>query len=183
MGKKTIITLIILPLLFVAGFIVYGLTNGKFMGDKTIPRPIIGSPAPNFTFPDMDGKKVSLADFKGKVVFMNVWATWCPTCREEMPIIHRLYKRFEDDKRFQVLTVSIDVLGKEAVVPFYKEMGFSLPTLLDTKSKIKSIYGISGVPESFIIDKNGKIVFVALGPREWDSAEYISVIENLMSAS
>ncbi len=183
MGKKMIITLIILPLLFVAGFIVFGLTNGRFIADKTTPRPIIGSPAPDFTFPDMDGNEVSLSDFKGKVIFLNIWATWCPSCKEEMPTIYRLYKRFEGDERFQMLTVSIDVLGKEAVIPHYKEMGVYLPTLLDTKSKIKSIYGISGVPETFIIDKNGKIVFVVLGPRKWDSERYISDIENLMNAS
>ncbi len=183
MERRLIIVLAIIPVIFIVGFLVYGLTNEKGAGDKIVDRPAISRPAPDFTFPDLDGRMVSLSDYRGKVVFLNIWATWCPSCKEEMPSIYRLYEHFKDNNDFQVLTISIDILGKEVIIPHYKEMGISLPTLMDPRSEIKNIYGITGVPETFIIDKKGNIVYVVLGPRKWDSDEYISYIENLINES
>ena len=139
----------------------------------------LGQPAPDFTFPDLDGKEVSLSDFQGKVVFVNIWATWCPPCREEMPSMQKLYERFEGQD-FEILAVSIDADGREAVAPFMQQMNLTFPTLLDPNEKIRSLYGITGVPESFIIDKNGILVERVIGPLDWATPKVFSFFENLL---
>ena len=90
------------------------------------PRLGKGVPAPNFTLPDLDGKMVSLADYRGKVVFLNIWATWCPPCVEEMPSMEKLYQALKDED-FEILAVSIDVSGAKAVTPFYEKTQAEFP--------------------------------------------------------
>jgi cytochrome c biogenesis protein CcmG/thiol:disulfide interchange protein DsbE len=91
------------------------------------------------------------------VVLLNIWATWCPPCVEEMPSMEKLHQELKDDG-FEILAVSIDVSGAKAVIPFMKKHKLSFPALTDTKGAIKSLYQTTGVPESFIIDKDGIIV-------------------------
>ena len=138
-----------------------------------------GVPAPNFTLPDLAGKKVSLADFKGKVVFLNIWATWCAPCIEEMPSMERLYRELKDED-FEILAVSIDEAGADVVIPFMKKYRLSFPALSDNTETIKSLYQITGVPESFIIDKNGRIVEEVVGPRDWGSEGAIRYFRKLI---
>jgi peroxiredoxin len=107
-----------------------------------------GIPAPDFSFPDLNGKKVGLSDYKGKVVLVNIWATWCPPCRDEMPSMQKLYERFKGEG-FELLAVSIDETGRRAVVPFVQKLNLTFPVLLDPKGKIQGLYKITGVPESF----------------------------------
>jgi len=138
-----------------------------------------GVPAPNFTLPDLAGKMVSLADYKGKVVLLNIWATWCPPCVEEMPSMEKLHQELKD-KGFEILAVSIDVSGAKAVIPFMKKHKLSFPALTDTKGAIKSLYQTTGVPESFIINKGGIIVEKVIGPRDWATPGAISFFRNLI---
>ncbi len=138
-----------------------------------------GNPAPDFTFPDLDGKEVSLSDFRGKVVLVNIWATWCPPCRDEMPSMQKLYERFKGED-FEILAVSIDTDGREAVAPFMQQMNLTFPALLDPEEKIRSLYRITGVPESFIIDRNGILVQKVIGPRDWATPKVFSYFENLL---
>lgn len=138
-----------------------------------------GRPAPDFTFPDLDGRKVSLSDLKGKVVLVNIWATWCPPCREEMPSMQKLYDRFKGEA-FEILAVSIDADGRKAVAPFTRKLNLTFPVLLDPKEKIRSPYRITGVPESFIIDKNGILVQRVIGPLNWASSEVYSFFQDLI---
>ena len=138
-----------------------------------------GRPAPDFTFPDLDGRKVSLSDFRGKVVLVNIWATWCPPCRDEMPSMQKLYERFKGEN-FELLAVSIDAEGHKAVAPFMRKMNLTFPALLDPKEKIRSLYQITGVPESFIIDKNGILVQRIIGPLDWSTPKVFSFFENLL---
>jgi peroxiredoxin len=100
----------------------------------------LGLPAPDFTFPDLNGKVVSLSDYKGKVVFINIWATWCLPCREEMPSMQKLYDQFKGEA-FEILAVSIDSAGRKAVAPFMRELNLTFPALLDTRGDIRSLYG------------------------------------------
>ena len=139
----------------------------------------LGQPAPDFTFPDLDGKEVSLSDFRGKVVFVNIWATWCPPCRDEMPSMQKLYERFKGQD-FEILAVSIDADGGEAVAPFMKQMNLTFPALLDPSEKIRSLYAITGVPESFIIDKNGMLVQRVIGPMDWSNPQVFDFFQELM---
>ena len=138
-----------------------------------------GVPAPNFTLPGLDGKMVSLTDYKGKVVLLNIWATWCPPCVEEMPSMEKLHQELKDEE-FEILAVSIDESGAEAVLPFIEKHKLSFPALIDTKGAMKSLYRTTGVPESFIIDKDGMVVEEIIGPRDWAAAGAIRFFRNLI---
>ena len=152
----------------------------SFLHQPNNTRPKLGFTAPNFTLPGIDGKKVSLADYKGKVVFLNIWATWCPTCREEMPSMEKLYEQLKG-KDFEILTVSVDASGAKAVAPFMKAHKLTFPVLLDTSGgTIQNLYGTTGVPESFIIDKAGIIEKIVIGPIDWSTPEVVSFFKNLL---
>jgi peroxiredoxin len=138
-----------------------------------------GIPAPDFTFPGLDGKNTSLSDYKGKVVLVNIWATWCPPCVEEMPSMQKLYNEF-NGKNFEILAVSIDAAGIDAVAPFMKKHKLSFPALMDPNGTIKSMYRVTGIPESFIIDKQGILVGKIIGPRDWATQEVFGFFQDLI---
>jgi peroxiredoxin len=138
-----------------------------------------GLNAPNFTFPDIHGKKISLSDYRGKVVLVNVWATWCPPCRKEMPSMQKLYDKFKGEN-FEILAVSIDSQGREAVAPLMQKMNLTFPALLDPGETIRPLYGITGVPESFIIDKNGVLVDKIIGPINWSTPDVFLSFKGLI---
>lgn len=129
-----------------------------------------GSQAPNFTLPLMSGGEVSLDDYKGKVVLLNIWATWCNPCREEMPSMEQLYQNMKG-KPFEILAVSIDTRGSKDVEPFVKKLGLTFPILLDSDKKVNNMYQATGVPETFIIDKSGIVREHILGPVNWSSSQ------------
>ena len=136
-------------------------------------------PAPDFTFPGLDGKKVSLSDYKGKVVLVNIWATWCPPCVEEMPSMEKLYRKFKGEN-FEILAVSIDESGLKAVAPFMKKSRLTFPALLDSKGTIKTAYGITGIPESFIIDQQGILIKKIVGPVDWAAPKIFRFFSDLI---
>jgi peroxiredoxin len=138
-----------------------------------------GHEVPDFAFPDIDGKKVSLSDHRGKVVLVNVWATWCPPCRQEMPSMQRLYEKFKGES-FKILAVSIDSEGRQTVAPFMRKMNLTFTALLDQEETIRPLYGITGVPESFIIDKQGILVKKIIGPINWASPEVFLFFKDLI---
>jgi len=143
---------------------------------------LVGDTAPVFTFPGLDGKMVSLTDYKGKVVFLNIWATWCPPCKEEMPSMEKLYRQLKGED-FEILAVSIDASGPKAVGPFMKELGLSFPALLDTGGTIQNLYGTTGLPESFIIGKEGLIEEIVIGPKDWFTPEVVRFFRDLLQRS
>jgi thiol-disulfide isomerase/thioredoxin len=126
-----------------------------------------------------NGTPLKLSDLKGKVVLLNFWATWCPPCREEIPSMMKLNSLMAG-KPFQMVAVSIDEGGKPAIESFFKETGYSLPTYIDESGASAKSYGITGVPETFIIDKQGILVKKIIGGSAWDSPEAVSFIEGLM---
>jgi peroxiredoxin len=138
-----------------------------------------GSPAPNITFPGLDGRMVNLTDYRGKVVFLNVWATWCPTCREEMPSMEKLYQELKGEA-FEILAVSVDKAGAKAVVPFMKAHKLSFPAFLDPEGTIARPYGMTGVPESFLINKEGIIEKIVIGPIDWSDPAVVSFFRTLI---
>ena len=137
--------------------------------------------APDFAAPDLRGQAISLASLRGKVVVLNVWATWCAPCRQEMPSMERLAAHFRG-RDFQLLAVSQDEEGREKVEPFARELGLSFPILLDPKRQVGDRFGVWGYPETFVIDRNGYVVERVIGPREWDSPESLAAIEALIGA-
>jgi peroxiredoxin len=142
-------------------------------------RPRRQALAPDFTVPGLRASLIRLRDFKGQVIFLNFWATWCPPCREEMPSMERLYHRFRA-KGFTVLALSIDSRGEEVVGPFVKSLGLTFPVGLDPKMTVADEYRMAGLPTSILIDARGAIVAVAVGPRDWDSRAAHQVIETLL---
>jgi cytochrome c biogenesis protein CcmG/thiol:disulfide interchange protein DsbE len=138
-----------------------------------------GHPAPNFTFPGLDGKMVSLADYRRQVVLVNIWATWCPPCVDEMPSMEKLYQELKDEN-FAILAVSIDTVETKAVAPFMKKNNLSFPALMDPDGTIKTLYQITGVPESFIINQQGILVEKIVGPRNWAAPEVVRYFRNLI---
>jgi peroxiredoxin len=142
----------------------------------------LGHPAPNFMFPGLDGKMVSLSDYRGHVVLVNVWATWCPPCVDEMPSMERLYKELKGEN-FEILAVSIDALGTKAVAPFMKKYNLSFPALMDSDATIKTLYQTSGVPESFIVNQEGFLVQKIIGPRDWATPAVVGFFRNLLHGS
>src|SRR3989304_5461851 len=140
---------------------------------------VAGTPAIDFQLPDLDGKVRSLAEFKGKVVFLNFWATWCKPCEEEMPSMQRLYAALQG-KPFEMVAVSIDKGGAEAVEEFVKKYGVGFTVLHDRKGKVKESYKTTGVPETFIIDQNGVIAEKGMGPRDWSGGSNVAIVMELI---
>ena len=175
---------IILILLFIIGIgiIVLLQTNKSSINPAGKLRFEKGAPAPNFTLPDLNGKMVSLADYKDQVVLLNIWATWCRPCVEEMPSMEKLHQEMKDEK-FVILAVSIDESGADVVRPFMKKHKLNFPALIDSAGTINSLYQTTGVPESFIIDKDGRMVEEIIGPRDWAAAGAIRYFRSLIQSN
>ncbi|MBU0728493.1 MAG: TlpA family protein disulfide reductase [Proteobacteria bacterium] len=139
----------------------------------------IGKPAPDFTLFDLDGKTWKLSDLKGQVVFVNFWATWCPPCREEMPSMQTLYTSMPAD-RFKMLAILYNDDPGLADV-FTKRVGTTFPILTDPKNEAGKAYGLTGVPETFIIDKQGVLREKFIGPAQWASPQIHQMLTNLIN--
>jgi len=135
----------------------------------------IGQAAPLFEYADSKGKMWKLEELKGKVVFVNFWATWCTTCEAEMPHKEALFQAMKG-KPIQML--SILFRDDPANLPeYYKTHKVSFPTLISPGNEAAKKYGITGVPETFIIDKEGIIREKLVGPRDWEGKEQMDMIE------
>lgn len=131
---------------------------------------------PEVRFQDDTGRPMTLADFRGRVVLLNVWATWCPPCRKEMPSLDRLQTKLGGPP-FEVVALSIDHEGVGAVQRFYREVGVkALKVYIDPTTDAAGRLGILGIPGTLLIDRNGKELGRALGPAEWDSPESLALI-------
>jgi len=138
-------------------------------------------PAPLFKLKDMDGTEYSLEQFRGKVVLVNFWATWCPPCRREMPSLQRLYAAMKD-AGLQVLAINqwedpdlvFAYMGQISV-----DAGF--PILFDAESKVAESYEVQGLPTTFLLDKQGRLRYRAVGGREFDHPEVEAVIRALLA--
>lgn len=128
----------------------------------------VGSTAPSFHATNLNtARPASLADYRGKVVLLNVWATWCLPCRVEMPSLERLYRRL-GGADFKVVAVSIDEQGDSVVQAFARDLGLTFDILHDPTAAIKGDYQATGVPESWVINRDGVIVKKVIGASEWD---------------
>jgi peroxiredoxin len=129
----------------------------------------VGEPAPDFTLIDRKGKTWTLSQLKGQVVFVNFWATWCPPCRQEMPSMQKLHQRLQKNK-FKMLAI----LNKDDPVladSFAAKLGITIPILDDQANVIGPKYGLTGLPETYIVDKQGVLREKFIGPADWGSAK------------
>ncbi|HKL48749.1 MAG TPA: TlpA disulfide reductase family protein [Desulfuromonadales bacterium] len=161
-------------LCLVTAFAVFGMgkKNGGSAGSE------VGSQAPDFTLTDMNGENVSLSDYRGNVVFLNFWATWCPPCREEMPSMERLHESM-GGKDFVILAVNVEK-DKEAVESFLRGSPYSFKILLDPEGEAQSAYRVYRYPESYLIDKDGKILEHYLGARDWSSVDFLNHLKDIV---
>ena len=139
--------------------------------------PPTGDPV-KINLEDINGKNVSLSDFRGKIVFLNFWTTWCPTCRIEMPSMEKLHQKFKDGD-FAMVTINLQESASE-VKAFFKIFNLTFTALLDSTGEVGTSFGIRAIPTTYILDKTGRIIGRVNGPREWDSKAAIALFENLI---
>jgi peroxiredoxin len=135
--------------------------------------------APPFSLENIEGKKVELKNFKGKIVFINFWATWCGPCKEEMPSMEALYKQFRE-KGFVLLSISVDYAGLKPVKEFIEKNHYTFPVLIDQKCKVLDLYQVNKIPATFIINKKGKMVGKAIAPKNWTNPDVFALMDQLL---
>jgi peroxiredoxin len=141
-----------------------------------------GDVAADFKLESLSGGAVKLSSLRGKVVFLNVWATWCGPCREEMPSMETLYEAFKGRKDFVILAVSQDRRGRAAVQPYVEKNHFHFDILLDPDNVVGDTYNVSGVPETFIIDRKGRIVAHHMGAFDWSQTDVRQALNELLDS-
>ena len=127
---------------------------------------------------DFFGNTVSLSDFRGKVVFLNFWATWCPPCVIEMPSMQKLHRRFKD-RNFVMVAINSQETGAQ-VKSFFDKYKLSFSALLDSSGEVGTWFDVNAFPTTFVLDKQGRIIGRALGPREWDSQASVALFDYLI---
>jgi peroxiredoxin len=140
---------------------------------------LAGSLAPAFTLSDLNGSTISLLSLRGKVVFLNVWATWCPVCRREMPALEQLHKDLKHRQDFQLLAVSEDQ-NQGAVASFIEKNGYTFRVLLDPDNRLEAMYNVRGLPTTLIVNRQGVIVWNVTGGLDWSSPQLRQALEKLL---
>jgi cytochrome c biogenesis protein CcmG/thiol:disulfide interchange protein DsbE len=167
-----------------------------WLGKGTLRPVIAGEPAPEFTATNLAGEPVRLSDYRGKVVLLNVWATWCEPCRLEMPSMERLRQMVHampGGEDFEILAVSVDAtlekpdaLGRGVkagdLETFAHELGLTFPIVHNAAGDVQSLFQTTGVPESFIVDRDGVIYYKYAGPTEWDVPQHLELIRRLLDS-
>ncbi len=171
------------------GVVGLGLALVLGLADRDALRPVVaGGPAPAFSAFDLEGASRSLADYRGKVLLLNLWATWCTPCKEEMPSIQRLVQEVADED-FLVLAVSIDRAPADddrgnplggRLRRFADSLGLSFTILHDPSGDISTIYRTTGVPESFVVNRQGTIMKKVTGPLAWDAPQNVELVRSLL---
>lgn len=168
--------LILLTILMLSAIIFIGLRSYE---TSQVAKATVGLDAPDAVLADIAGNTYHISGLKGSVVFINFWASWCKPCRDEMPSLQSLYNQFKDDKRLRMLMVLYRD-DYEKALSYMKENNFDFPVIIDKDGKAASAYGITGVPETYIIDRKGILKEKIIGPNDWTSAQSFSLLSNLI---
>ena len=147
------------------------------MRELDLIRPSRPKLADDFTIPTADGKSFKLSAHRGRPILINFWATWCPPCLEEMPAMERLW-RAQKEAGFVMLAVAVDSNPK-LIAPFLERHGLTFVVGLDTKMELANAYGVRALPSSFVVDREGKLAGLAIGPRTWDNTAAHALFERL----
>jgi peroxiredoxin len=166
--KITSAFLLTLTFLFSASFSVYA-------ASASVTGP---APAPNFTLKSLDGTNVKLSELRGNVVLLNFWASWCGPCREEMPLLNKIHKKYEP-LGFTVLGVNVEEQS-DAAKKFIAQRPVDFPILLDNKNKVSKLYDVIAMPTTVVIDRDGNMRFLHQGYQSGDEAEYRKMVKKLV---
>ncbi|HMK48741.1 MAG TPA: TlpA disulfide reductase family protein [Thermodesulfovibrionales bacterium] len=140
----------------------------------------IGSPPPDFELTDINNNHVKIRDLKGSVVLVNFWATWCGSCVEEIPSMEKMFRQLSGDSRFKLVTILYkDDLQR--ATGFMLQNGYTFPVYVNPDSSAEKTFGITGVPETFILDKKGTLRHKVIGPEEWDSPRVLDALRSMMN--
>jgi peroxiredoxin len=174
--------LIIVMIVTVPGVLMLLQQWGYLADGTTTPAVPVSSRtvvAPEFSLQDLDGNVRRLASFRGRVVLLSFWATWCPPCRTEMPLMEALHQAYKGHD-FEVVAVASDVQGAEVVQPFVTQLDLSFTTLLDTTGQVTRLYGVTSLPTTYLLDREGRLVTVAVGSHDWAKADARALIRSLL---
>lgn len=140
-----------------------------------------GTMAPAFTGAALDDRQLSIAGLRGKVVILNFWASWCLECRHEMPALEQMHREFAPQG---LAVIGINAReDREAVRRCAKDLGLTLPLVLDQDGTISTTYGVVALPTTFILGRDGRAIALAIGPREWATAPAQRIVETLLAES
>jgi thiol-disulfide isomerase/thioredoxin len=154
-----------------------GVPEPARLGEFVPAAPLL--PAPATSFVDLTGSEVSLAQFTGKIVLVNLWATWCEPCLREMPSLERLQSRLGD--KIVVVAISEDRGGSKTVEPFIGKLGLkSVKIYLDPKSAMERAFKVQGLPTSFLIDREGRVLGRVEGAAEWDKPKLLGILKSFL---
>lgn len=143
-------------------------------------RTAVGTEAPEIELTDINRNKLKLSELKGSVVVINFWASWCPSCVDEIPSIEGLFRNLSGNTQFRLITILYKDDG-DRVSRSMKKKGYTLPIYSDPDSSAAKSFGITGVPETFIIDKKGVLRNKVIGPIQWDSPRVIESLHSLIN--
>lgn len=138
-----------------------------------------GDQAPEFRLSALDGKQAGLSDYRGKVVMVHFWATWCPPCVEELPTLERMYRSLSG-KDFELLAVSVDEGGAGTVASFLQRNRLALPVLLNPGGSVAKSYGTFKFPETYLLDRSGIVRYKVIGPADWSLPANIKAIRDMI---
>ncbi len=145
-----------------------------------IIKPKVRLEAPAFSLQTLDGKRLELKEFRGRLILLNFWATFCTPCRTEMPSMERLWQKFKN-RGLVIIAISVDRGGKKRVEKFVEEVGVTFPVVLDPEGKVRRKYEIFALPTSYIIGRDGKFLGKIVGERKWDDPQFMQFFEKLLS--
>ena len=207
MGRQLVLTAVVMAVAVIAGVGLFTIlrstpdapavaaTDAPSHAADTVPpaRPVLAEAvreldlvrparlkrAEDFTVALLRGEPLRLSGQRGKPVMINFWATWCAPCREEMPAMERLYRRHREHG-FVLLAVSVDT-DAALVRPFLEQHGLTFPVALDAKMSLANAYGVRALPSSFLVDRDGNLAALALGPRAWDNRVAHALVEGMLA--
>jgi peroxiredoxin len=166
-------------LLFSLTLMILTISQATASGDSpSTLHPVADRPmAPEFALADMDGVLHRLSDYRGQVVIVNFWATWCPPCREEMPSMQRAWEQIQDE---DIVILAIDVgEDEDTIFTFTADYPVEFPLLLDLDSRVIQEWPVRGLPTTFIIDPQGRIAYRAIGTRDWEEPALLDTLRKL----
>jgi cytochrome c biogenesis protein CcmG/thiol:disulfide interchange protein DsbE len=184
--KYLILTGLTFIALLIFGLVIFNpgkkqrIRNGIEKVDRVQEGIYEGETLPDFVLKNLKGKEVNLKRFRGEIVLLNFWAAGCPPCRKEIPSMVQLYERYKD-KGLEIIGVNLDRMDKSGVEKFSSEYQITFPILLDPAGKAATLYRITALPTTFILDRDGKIQARVAGGRDWSSGENLKKFETFLN--